>query len=293
MEVNSGEAASQETRPRRRTAGALLRQPSPPGDSAAGTARCASRGCRQVFGLMGLEARSEGRGVRSERRRCLGSAHYSLLHTHSCSTYTRRFPRHGASVLVAGSFPITAAGQCRSGANASPASRFNPVACDHRNRRAQHSGASRKRQHEMLCGTAVVDAMRVSRFGSLSPLGGEKVPEEPAPYWIRGRMRGRRGDDACVERFGIKNAVPIRRIGCPDSVRPSPAFGTLSPLRRERGRSIRPAAPRSMRPAPADTARTGRGSSRRGRPRMRPGWHARRRRAARRRPGWTGRCPLR
>ena len=267
MEVNSGEAASQETRPRRRTAGALLRQPSPPGDSAAGTARCASRGCRQVFGLMGAKGEP--------------------------SSYIRRFPRHGASVLVAGSFPITAAGQCRSGANASPASRFNPVACDHRNRRAQHSGASRKRQHEMLCGTAIVDAVRVSRFGSFSPLGGEKVPEEPAPYWIRGRMRGRRGDDACVERFGIKNAVPIRRIGCPDSVRPSPAFGTLSPLRRERGRSIRPAAPRSMRPALADTARTGRGSSRRGRPRMRPGWHARRRRAARRRPGWTGRCPLR
>ncbi len=143
MEVNSGEAASQETRPRRRTAGALLRQPSPPGDSAAGTARCASRGCRQVFGLMGAKGEP--------------------------SSYIRRFPRHGASVLVAGSFPITAAGQCRSGANASPASRFNPVACDHRNRRAQHSGASRKRQHEMLCGTAIVDAVRVSRFGSFSP----------------------------------------------------------------------------------------------------------------------------
>ena len=143
-------------------------------------------------------------------------------------------PEAGPQCCVAGSFPITAAGQCRSGANASPASRFNPVACDHRNRRAQHSGASRKRQHEMLCGTAIVDAVRVSRFGSFSPLGGEKVPEGPAPYWIRGRMRGRRGDDACVERFGIKNAVPIRRIGCPDSVRPSPAFGTLSPLRRER-----------------------------------------------------------
>ena len=145
MEVNSGEAASQETRPRRRTAGALLRQPSPPGDSAAGTARCASRGCRQVFGLMGAKGEP--------------------------SSYIRRFPRHGASVLVAGSFPITAAGQCRSGANASPASRFNPVACDHRNRRAQHSGASRKRQHEMLCGTAIVGAMRVSRIriAALSP----------------------------------------------------------------------------------------------------------------------------
>ena len=262
MEVNSGEAASQETRPRRRTAGALLRQPSPPGDSAAGTARCASRGCRQVFGLMGAKGEP--------------------------SSYIRRFPRHGASVLVAGSFPITAAGQCRSGANASPASRFNPVACDHRNRRAQHSGASRKRQHEMLCGTAIVGAVRVSRFGSFSPLGGEKVPE--------GRMRGRRGDDACVERFGIKNAVPIRRIGCPDSVRPSPARWAPSPRYTGRGSEasgIRPAAPRSMRPAPADTARTGRGSSRRGRPRMRPGWHARHTRAARRRPGWTGRCPLR
>ena len=270
MEVNSGEAASQETRPRRRTAGALLRQPSPPGDSAAGTARCASRGCRQVFGLMGAKGEP--------------------------SSYIRRFPRHGASVLVAGSFPITAAGQCRSGANASPASRFNPVACDHRNRRAQHSGASRKRQHEMLCGTAIVDAVRVSRFGSFSPLGGEKVPEGPAPYWIRGRMRGRRGDDACVERFGIKNAVPIRRIGCPDSVRPSPARWAPSPRYTGRGSEasgIRPAAPRSMRPAPADTGRTGRGSSRRGRPRMRPGWHARHTRAVRPRPGWTGRCPPR
>ena len=271
MEVNSGEAASQETRPRRRTAGALLRQPSPPGDSSAGTARCASRGCRQVFGLMGAKGEP--------------------------SSYIRRFPRHGASVLVAGSFPITAAGQCRSGANASPASRFNPVACDHRNRRAQHSGASRKRQHEMLCGTAVVDAMRVSRFGSLSPLGGEKVPEEPAPYWIRGRMRGRRGHDSRVERFVINRMLSrSNELRCPDSVRPSPARWAPSPRCTGRGceaSGIRPAAPRSMRPAPADTARTGRGSSRRGRPRMRPGWHARHTRAARRRPGWTGRCPLR
>ena len=209
----------------------------------------------------------------------------------------RRFPRHGASVLVAGSFPITAAGQCRSGANASPASRFNPVACDHRNRRAQHSGASRKRQHEMLCGTAVVDAMRVSRFGSLSPLGGEKVPEEPAPYWIRGRMRGRRGHDSRVERFVINRMLSrSNELRCPDSVRPSPARWAPSPRCTGRGceaSGIRPAAPRSMRPAPADTGRTGRGSSRRGRPRMRLGWHARHTRAVRPRPGWTGRCPPR
>ena len=49
-------------------------------------------------------------------------------------------------------------------------------------------------------------------------------------------MRGRRGDDSCMKLFGIKSAVVIRRIGCPDSVHPSPAFGTLSPLRRERGK---------------------------------------------------------
>ena len=87
----------------------------------------------------------------------------------------------------------------------------------------------------MLCGTADVDAMRVSRFEAFSPRGGEKVPEEPAPYWIRGRMRGRRGDDSCMKFFGIKSAVAIRRIECPGSVRPSPAFGTLSPLAQGEG----------------------------------------------------------
>lgn len=59
-------------------------------------------GRRQVFGLKGSEGLP--------------------------STYFASFPRL-ASVLVAGSFPITAAGQCRSGPKASPASRFNPVAC--------------------------------------------------------------------------------------------------------------------------------------------------------------------
>ena len=124
----------------------------------------------------GVQRAAVGRSSDSWARRA------SLLPTSAAS-------QGKAPVLVAGSFPITAAGQCRSGANASPASRFNPVACDHRNRRAQHSGASRKRQHEMLCGTAAVGAMRVSRFGSFSPLGGEKVPEEPAPYLIRGPCR--------------------------------------------------------------------------------------------------------
>ena len=76
----------------------------------------------------------------------------------------------GPQCCVAGSFPITAAGQCRSGANASPASRFNPVACDHRNRRPQDSGGVQKRQHQMLCGTRGGLAMRVPRFGSVSPL---------------------------------------------------------------------------------------------------------------------------
>ena len=36
----------------------------------------------------------------------------------------RRFPRREPQCCVAGSFPITAAGQCRSGASASPASLF-------------------------------------------------------------------------------------------------------------------------------------------------------------------------
>ena len=36
--------------------------------------------------------------------------------------------------------------------------------------------------------------------------------------------------------FGIKSDVAIRRIGCPDFVRPSPAFGTLSPLTQGEGK---------------------------------------------------------
>lgn len=59
------------------------------------------------------------------------------------------------------------------------------------------------------------------------------------------------------------------------------------------GQAVSRAAPRSRRPAPARTARTGRGSSRPARSRTRPGSHARRRRAVRRRRGSTGRCPLR
>ena len=69
---------------------AMLHQPSPPGDSSAGTARCASRGCRQVFGLVATA------GTSSPPPR-------SLL------------PRATAPVHVANASPLTAAGQCRDG----------------------------------------------------------------------------------------------------------------------------------------------------------------------------------
>ncbi len=128
---------------------------------------------------------------------------------------------------------------------------------------------------------------------SFSPLGGEKVPEEPAPYVIRGRMRGAHDGGAHGRSFDTHHVVSIRRVRCPGSVRPSPAFGTLSLRRRERGAAIKSAAPRSKRPAPARTARTGRGSSCPAPPRTPPGSRARRTRAVRRRPGWTGRCPRR
>lgn len=79
------------------------------------------------------------------------------------------------------------------------------------------------------------DRLLTSFRTSKTPLGGEKVPEEPAPYWIRGRMRGRRGDDSRVERFVIKNVVPIQRtkvsgLGSP-LARP---LGTFSPSYGER-----------------------------------------------------------
>ena len=118
----------------------------------------------------------------------LTSPHSLLLHL------PRRFPRHDASVLVAGSFPITAAGQCRNGANASPASRFNPVACGHRNRRPQDSGGSGRRQHQMLCGTASLGTKRVSRFRRIAPLS-------PSPRWAGRRCpKGGRGASATVVR---------------------------------------------------------------------------------------------
>lgn len=96
----------------------------------------------------------------------------------TCLLPTSAASQGKAPVLVAGSFPITAAGQCRSGANASPASRFNPVACDHRNRRPQDSGGVQKRQHQMLCGTGDGLAMRVPRSESFSLLA---VPHQPNP----------------------------------------------------------------------------------------------------------------
>ena len=62
------------------------------------------------------------------------------------------------------------------------------------------------------------------------------MPGEPAPYWIRERARGECGVGGYVAPgFTVMHgATPAARMKH-DSVRPSPAFGTLSPLRRERG----------------------------------------------------------
>ena len=68
-----------------------------------------------------------------------------------------------------------------------------------------------------------------------SPRGGEKVPEAPAPYLIRGRMRGGRDGRA----RGMRRRGRLwQQYGCVvrrHSARPSPAFGTVSPLHGERG----------------------------------------------------------
>ena len=68
-----------------------------------------------------------------------------------------------------------------------------------------------------------------------SPRGGEKVPGAPAPYLIRGRMRGGRDGRA----RGMRRRGRLwQQYGCVvrrHSARPSRAFGTVSPLHGERG----------------------------------------------------------
>lgn len=95
---------------------------SPPGDSVAGTARCASRGCRQVFGLVDAE---------------------------------------GVDLPPSPSLPGMAS-QCNDGfvstyrCGAAPDSHrlpFSSRSASYRNRRTQHSGVRRGRQHQMWCGT--------------------------------------------------------------------------------------------------------------------------------------------
>lgn len=103
----------------------VLHQPSPPGDSSAGTARRASRGCRQVFGLVATA------GTSSPPPRS-------------------PLPRATAPVLDANASPLTAAGQCRDGLASEDADRtgfpFHPAACGCRNRRPQHIGPMAIRQ---------------------------------------------------------------------------------------------------------------------------------------------------
>src|SRR5690606_32693666 len=85
-----------------------------------------ARGCRQVFGLTG----PEGRGLPPPPP----------------------LPGALAPVLVAGSFPITAAGQCRTGARgASPASLLIRPAAAGPNRRPQGSGVGRLPSTHILC----------------------------------------------------------------------------------------------------------------------------------------------
>ncbi len=63
--IADGSAVSQASR---RNRDAWRHQPSPPGDFMAGTARCASRGCRQVFGLV------DARGGTSDEERATREA---------------------------------------------------------------------------------------------------------------------------------------------------------------------------------------------------------------------------
>ena len=85
------------------------------------------------------------------------------------STSRPSLPGRGPSAMTTfGS--TTAAGQCRSGPEGRTGFPFHPEASHPRNRRPQDRGGAWRRQHQMLCGTAEIDAMRVSRVESFSPL---------------------------------------------------------------------------------------------------------------------------
>src|SRR5690606_38552707 len=111
-------------------------------------------GCRQVFGLTGTDA--------------------------VASTFPAA-SRSAAPVLVAGSFPITAAGQCRSGRAlarlASPASLFIPTQ-GAGNRRAQDRGVGRQGQPKILW--SVEPSRHGPRRGVPPGQGAPGTPARPA-----------------------------------------------------------------------------------------------------------------
>ena len=104
---------------------AVLHPPSPPGDSSAGTARRASRGCRQVFGLMDA----------ASANRCL---------------LGRGFPGSPSQCQLRPRLHLPLRGSAGMGATSLDARRtgfpFHPAACGCRNRRPQHIGHGRIRQ---------------------------------------------------------------------------------------------------------------------------------------------------
>jgi hypothetical protein len=105
--------------PRERRASVLRHQPSPPGDSAAGTARRASRGCRQVFGLVDSAKRSlDHLLVAASRGRC-PSACRDFVSTYRCG-----------AAPVFDRLPFSSAGLVSRGTDDHKISRFDRLSID-------------------------------------------------------------------------------------------------------------------------------------------------------------------
>jgi len=106
----------------RRNRDAWRHQPSPPGDFMAGTARCASRGCRQVFGLVDMEASLPPRPLLP------GAAH-------QCVSRLR--------------FHLPLRGSAGIGSQEPHRLPFSSDGASRRNRQTQHSVVADVRQHDM------------------------------------------------------------------------------------------------------------------------------------------------
>jgi len=163
---------------------ALRHQPSPPGDSAAGTARCASRGCRQVFGLVDAGRLFVGAAsAASARRYRLKSSRLKpLLQDNLIQPTRRRFPERRLQCVLRLRFHIPLRGSAG----------FEPASLFIRRREPTEPTGTTYRGRQVSSTQNVGMAAAVCRSGFSRELFGHSYKElaaEAAPTRAGGQVR--------------------------------------------------------------------------------------------------------